>query len=253
MRNFFILLCIIVVASCFNNTTTSDTTVNFEKIKVEKKSRDFFVDSTYEVSVMYHNPVKAPVYLKDSILKYTKILFAAWFDIKSEKQFDLNTLVQQHFDEYFRQVAENNLPAHTAFILTISAEDVYQNEHIISFAYNWTIYEGGAHPNSGKFYFVLDKNTGKKVSYKSLMKGHETEFLSIAETEFKIQSGIKENEKIYDLYWFKDGQFQLTDNYAFTTEGLIFSYNPYEIAPYSFGIIELTLPYEKIENLITFP
>jgi hypothetical protein len=188
------------------------------------------------------------MYLRDSILRNTNLLFASWFDVKGE--FDLNVPVKKHFDEYCKQIAENNLPAHTAFILDISPEDVYQNKHIISFAYNWMIYEGGAHPNSGKYCFVIDKNTGRKVNYKSLIKDNEMEFLNIAETEFKIQSGIKPDEKIQEPYWFKDNRFHLTDNYRFTSEGLVFCYNPYEIAPYSFGMIEFTIPYEKIEKLI---
>jgi hypothetical protein len=248
MRKFLILLCIPIIGSCFNGNTKFNATVNFEKIKVEKQGNKLQSDSAYDVSAAYYNPIDAPVYLKDSILKYTKLLFASWFDLK--EQFDLNASVKNHFDKYCRQIAENNLSAHTAFILKISPEDIYQNEHIISFAYSWMIYEGGAHPNSGKFCFVLDKNTGNKVSYNSLIKDSEAEFLNIAEAEFRAQSGINADEKIYNLYWFKDSKFHLTDNYRFTSEGLVFCYNPYEIAPYSFGLIELTLPYEKIEKLI---
>jgi hypothetical protein len=248
MRKFLIFLCIPIIGSCFNGSTKFDATVNFEKIKVEKQGNKLQSDSAYDVSAAYYNPTDAPVYLKDSILKYTKLLFASWFDFK--KQFDLNVSVKNHFDKYCRQIAEINLPANTAFILKISPEDIYQNEHIISFAYSWMIYEGGAHPNSGKFCFVLDKNTGSKVSYNSLIRGNEAEFLNIAEAEFKAQSGIKADEKVCDLYWFKDSKFHLADNYRFTPEGLVFCYNPYEIAPYSFGLIELTLQYEKIEKLI---
>jgi hypothetical protein len=247
MRKFFILFCITIIGSC-NAKPTFDATVNFEKIEVEKKGGKLKPDSAYDVAVEYYNPTDAPVYLKDSMLKNTKLLLASWLDVKG--QFDLNTSVQKHFDEYGKQIATNNLPAHLAFILNITPEDVYQNERIISFAYNWMIYEGGAHPNSGKYCFVLDKNTGNKVCYKCLIKGNETEFLNIAEAEFKTQSGIKADEKIQDPYWFKDGKFHLSDNYRFTTEGIVFYYDPYEIAPYSFGIIELKLPYGKIEKLI---
>jgi hypothetical protein len=197
---------------------------------------------------VYCNPTDAPDYLSDSILKNTKLLLASWFDLKG--QFDLNATVTKHFDEYRKQIAANNLPSPNVFTLLISPEEIYQNEHIISLAYNWMVYEGGAHPNSGTFCFVVDKNTGTKVSYKSLLKGDEAELLKIAEAEFRTQSGIKADEKIYDLYWFKDKKFHLTDNYRFTSEGLVFYYNPYEIAPYSFGLIKLTLPYAKIEKLI---
>jgi hypothetical protein len=224
--------------------------VNFDKITVEKNGNKQASDSTYEVSIVYYNPADAPAYLKDSILKNTKLLLAAWFDVKG--QFDLNTSVKKHYTEYCQQIAENNLPAHTAFVLKIFPDEIYQNEHIISITYNWMIYEGGAHPNYGKFCFVLNKGAGNKVSYQSLIKGNEAEFMTIAEAEFKEQSGIKPNEKIYDLYWFKDSKFHLTDNYKFATKGLVFCYNPYEIAPYSFGLIELILPYEKVEKLLSY-
>ncbi|MDR0724401.1 MAG: DUF3298 and DUF4163 domain-containing protein [Prevotellaceae bacterium] len=247
MHKFLLLFCIIIIGSC-NAKTTFDATVNFEKIEVEKQGGKLKPDSAYEVSAEYYNPTNAPVFLKDSILKHTKLLFASWFDLKG--QFDLNASVKKHFDEYCKQITENNLPAYIAFILNIAPEDVYQNEHIISFTYNWMVYEGGAHPNSGKYCFVVDKNTGRKVSYKSLIKGGEAEFLSIAETEFKTQSGINPDEKIPEPYRFKDGKFHLADNYRVTSKGLVFYYDPYEIAPYSFGIIELKLPYEKIERLI---
>jgi hypothetical protein len=247
MRKFFILLCIPVIGSCFSGKKF-DATVHFDKIEVEKQGNKHRPDSAYDVSTAYYNPVDAPVYLQDSILKHTKLLLASWFDVKG--QFNPDASVKTHYAGYCKQIAENNLPGYNTFILKISPDDIYQNKHIISFAYSWMIYEGGAHPNSGKFCFTLNKNTGSKVSYTGLIKGNEAEFLNIAEAEFKAQSGIKADENIYNVYWFKDSKFHLIDNCRFTPEGLVFCFNPYEIAPYSFGLIEFTIPYGKIEKLI---
>jgi hypothetical protein len=232
----------IAIVSCINKA--SDATVNFENIKVEKNSNALTSDSTYKVSVTYSNPVDAPVYLSDSIMKQTKLLLASWFDVTGK--FDLNVSVKNHFDEYFKQVLENKFPEYNVFELEISPGEIFQNKQIISFIYNWVVYEGGAHNNFGKFCFTLDKKTGKKLKFGDLIK-NEAEFLKIAETEFKIQSGIKENEEISNLYTFKDNKFHLADNFVFTPAGVIFYYNPYEIAPYAIGMIELALPYEKFE------
>jgi hypothetical protein len=255
MRKFFILLVITTTVSCFDSKTFK-APVNFEKIEVEKKGNErqtdtLLSDSIYKVSATYYTPVDAPEYLKDSILKYTKFLFAAWFDIKGK--FDLNLAIQKHFDEYSEQIEENDLPEHASFVLNILPEEVYQNEHIVAFAYKWMIYEGGAHPNYGKFCFVIDKSTGNKIEYTGLIAGNEAKFLQIAEAEFKAQSGIKKDEEIYSVYHFENDKFHLTDNYTFTRTGIVFCYNPYDIAPYSFGMIELTLPYEKVKNLIKWP
>jgi hypothetical protein len=235
------------IVSCCNNKNTFNATVNFEKVKAEKKSAEHALDSAYDVSVTYYSPTDAPKYLNDSILKNIKLLFASWLDVKGI--FDLNASIRKHFDEYSKRVAENNPAKREAFVLHIAPKEMYQNEHTISFTYDWMIYEGGAHPNSGRYCFILDKNSGGKVNYKKLIKD-EKEFLNVAETEFKSQSGIKADEKIYDVYWFKDKKFHLSENCVFTSEGLVFYYNPYEIAPYSFGIIELILPYEKIKHCL---
>jgi hypothetical protein len=245
------LLCIIaIVSACGEKKTTFDAAVNFEKVKVERKSRNIAAsDSTYEVSIVYYNPSDAPAYLNDSILRYTKLFLASWFDVKGK--FDLNTSVKTHFDEFSKQSAENDLPGrNNVFELTIFPEEIFQNKHVISLVYNWVVYEGGAHNNFGKFCFVIDKKTGKKVSYQTLIKGHEAEFLKIAEAEFKTQSGIKDDKEMYSSYQFKNDRFHLIDNFAFTPSGIVFCYNPYEIAPYVLGMIELTLPYEKVEKLI---
>jgi len=243
MRKFCILLSIIAIVSCVNNTAF-EATVNFKKIKVEKSSRELTSDSTYKVSVTYCNPADAPVYLTDSILRQTKLLLASWFDLSGK--FDLNASVKKHYDEYFKRVLENKFPEYNVFELEITPGEIFQNKQIISLAYDWVVYEGGAHSNFGKFCFTLDKKTGNKLKFKDLIKGDEEKILKIAEAEFKAQAGIKENEDMYSLYTFNNNKFHLTDNFVFTTSGLTFYYNPYEIAPYSFGMIELAIPFEKL-------
>ena len=48
-----------------------------------------------------------------------------------------------------------------------------------------------------------------------------------------------------DYFFGKD--FQLPESIGFSDEGVIILYNPYEIASYSQGIIEFTIPYNEID------
>ena len=53
-----------------------------------------------------------------------------------------------------------------------------------------------------------------------------------------------------DIFTFDDSVF-VTENVYFTEKGIMFVYNPYEIASYAQGIISIFLSYEKIpKNLI---
>ena len=51
-----------------------------------------------------------------------------------------------------------------------------------------------------------------------------------------------------DFFFGKD--FQLPETLGYSDEGLIVLYNPYEIASYSQGIIEFTIPYSEISSFL---
>ncbi|MDR1896096.1 MAG: DUF3298 and DUF4163 domain-containing protein [Prevotellaceae bacterium] len=252
MNKFCVILSISIIAiSCGGNKRQFNANVNFEQVKIEENSRKTGSDSSYNVSVIWNKPLEAPLYLNDSIMKYTKLLFASWFNVSDNR--DFNASVANHMEEYLKRVKTNAFREYNAFDLHINPEEIYQNKQIISLAYSWNVYEGGAHGNYGKYCFVINKNSGNKISYNALIrKDKEQEFLQLAEQEFKTQFGIKANENLYELYTFEDDKFHLPDEFHFTPSGLVFYYNPYEIAPYSAGLIELLLPYNKIQDFVNY-
>lgn len=48
-------------------------------------------------------------------------------------------------------------------------------------------------------------------------------------------------------------QFMPSSNFIPSKAGLIFIYNPYEIAPYALGTIEITVPKEALKGIIKTP
>lgn len=40
------------------------------------------------------------------------------------------------------------------------------------------------------------------------------------------------------------------DNFSFSHQGLVFTYNQYEVAPYVMGIITITIPWDKLKGYI---
>jgi hypothetical protein len=49
--------------------------------------------------------------------------------------------------------------------------------------------------------------------------------------------------------WFEE-RFILPENFAFTSRGILFLYNQYEIKPYSSGLSTFLLPYEALRGII---
>ena len=40
------------------------------------------------------------------------------------------------------------------------------------------------------------------------------------------------------------------DNFRLDDKGMTYTYNPYEIAPFAIGIIEVFIPYEEVRQLL---
>ena len=73
----------------------------------------------------------------------------------------------------------------------------------------------------------------------------------VAELIFKKNEGLRADAPIdSNSYFFTDHRFSINNNFVFTTEGIKFLYNQYEIKPYAAGKTELLVPYAKIKSLI---
>jgi hypothetical protein len=131
------------------------------------------------------------------------------------------------------------------------AEWLVLQKKVLSLKCSITNFYGGAHPNQ----FVMLRNfnpyTGDSLGLGMIFNPKNLEELSrLGEKYFREDQKLKHDESFEDAgYWFKDNQFFLTDNFAFTHEGLLFYYNEYEVAPYSLGAIYFVVPYSIIMHL----
>lgn len=258
MRARILFSCLIVslaFAAC-NKTKPFNGDVKFTTIEVLKNGTEIDPDTTkiYEADIKYYQITEAPEYLKDSINQQTRIFLSNWFEVPLEGEYNINQLVDNDLKRFYKQVDElNDKDCYTCRIkqINMKGEDIYQNNKLLSMSYCWYIYEGGAHGNYGKICYNYEKTTGKKITYKNLVKD-EAKLLAVAETKFKEQNGIPANEQIADMFQFENNKFSLNDNFRFTDSSLVFYYNPYEIAPYAAGLIELNLPYNDIKELVNY-
>lgn len=230
--------------------------VNFETVTVSWNSADVDPDTTknYRVDIEYLSPLDAPQYLNDSIIETMLMFFSSWF-ILDNRNFNLNSTVKANMLSFLDNINKMPLSGDSEvsrhFVLRINPETSYQNKRLISISYDWSIYEGGLHGNFAKFCVNFNKSDGSKITYEQLAKD-KAELLAVAEAEFRASQGMSSDESMYQIYNFKDNTFMLPENFAFTDKGLTFYYNPYEIAPYSAGLIEFVVPYEKVKKYINF-
>ena len=126
----------------------------------------------------------------------------------------------------------------------IDGEVIFQSEDIITISLTSYVSTGGAH---GVLHIALlnfNPQTGKRISNTDLVNDLEG-FKTVAKPFF--DDAIDDKNIL-----FEPDNFTLPANMGYSEEGLFMLYNVYEIAPYSSGVIDFTIPFENVNDFLVF-
>ncbi len=147
----------------------------------------------------------------------------------------------------------NNVPeAAGLWEMVREVEVSFASEHLATLNIRESGYTGGAHPFSGQRYAVFDVNTGQQLTLKDLLvAGYEERLNAAGEQAFRNERGLGANDSLEEAgFWFANNAFKVNTNVGVSGDGLVFNFNPYEIAPYAMGATEVTVGYDAINELI---
>lgn len=147
-----------------------------------------------------------------------------------------------------------------------SIETLHHDDSVVGFRVVDSSFTGGAHPNTFETYTSLYLTTGRPVALDDLLvAGNRERLLEIAERRFRQVRGLAADEDLGEAgFWFSGGPggdsgdsgevtFELTDNFALTADGLLFHYNPYDIAPYALGPTTLEIARAELDGAVSWP
>lgn len=126
---------------------------------------------------------------------------------------------------------------------TIMVRYVGQNEHLATFEMMNYIYTvGSAHGMYHNEYVNFDLNKKKRIALQDLVSGG---------AESKVTDALYNANSM----WLEDHnitreKLQLSDNFYYGAQGIVFVYPLYELASYAEGMSELVLPYHMVNGLI---
>lgn len=126
----------------------------------------------------------------------------------------------------------------------IDGEIIFQSSRIITLAITSYVNTGGANGLLNISLLNFNAQTGEEIENNKLFEDAEG-FKNIAKTYFEKETVNK------DLLDSPEG-FKLPENIGYNNEGVILIYNTYEVAPYSTGIIEFIIPFEKVKYNLVF-
>lgn len=165
--------------------------------------------------------------------------------------------LQEMADFFFAQWRETRQAfpdaASTArWFLEIRVDVIYQDRRVISLETEEQAYTGGAHPNSATRYLSLQPSDGRQLALDDLLIGGRSPALNgIAERRFRELHGVAPERPLADAgFWFEGGEFALNDNFAVNEVGLLFHFDPYEVAAYAVGPTDLVLTPQDLDGLL---
>lgn len=128
--------------------------------------------------------------------------------------------------------------------------DSYETNSILSYVFYVEEYTGGAHPSTIIFTISFDIKNESFLTIDTLIQKDSNLLNTLSE---KVRKQLSANEPFSsnkDIYQMMiEGTKPKKDNFknlAFSKEGLIIFFEQYQIAPYSEGMFQITIPYGEI-------
>lgn len=136
-------------------------------------------------------------------------------------------------------------------------EIIANNKHFITLQLSDESYLGGAHGMNIHLFANFNPSGGQRIALSELVaEGKMQELEKVAESHFREENSIPKGQSLKEAGYFymeedsTGSPFHLTDNFAITRDGLLFYYNPYDIAPYSMGATLLKVPFTDISGML---
>lgn len=223
------------------NHGNTPAVVNIETVEQEYKEGELLLMSTAcdKVSVVIEGNEEAADLIMERLTE-------------NEKAFQESVAETLEWAEENRDMIENTAAFYQDYGYTVTRND----GSILSFSYNTSGYEGGAHGYYLEYGLNFDLATGRLLTIADVA-ADKAAFQEICVQEMLRQcedlraEGILFDEDmiIPGLKEVLEGKME-GEEWYFTEDGIRFISNIYEIAPYAAGKITFDIPYEMIDEVL---
>lgn len=127
----------------------------------------------------------------------------------------------------------------------------FNKSNILSLKTSIYDYTGGAHGYGADLYQNYDLLNMEKITLSSLFE--ESSYPMLAEViinQLVKDYNVKTPQELEETGFFNVKQISPTENFCFEDSALMFSYTRYDIAPYSMGQINVSVPYADLESFL---
>ena len=176
---------------------------------------------------------------------------------------DLKTAADKFVEDYTVNYKNTMLPLYNQDRADTTKKAWYEYHYVIeattqqgtasTMSYLATVdyYEGGAHGINQLITFNFDIATGKMITLADVFApGYETQLNGVLLKALKSKTGFNSLNELKDAGYLYSMDMFPSENFILNDETITFVYNPYEIAPYALGSIELIITYSEISQIL---
>jgi hypothetical protein len=132
-----------------------------------------------------------------------------------------------------------------------SNEILYNKCNLISYVVSIEYFTGGAHGNQGYDNHVIDLSTGNELEEKDIfVDNYQDSLAQIIVDAIAAGLNLSDPAELENMGFFNIREIYPNGNLYVDGDGITYTYNSYEIAAYSVGKTDVTLPYDRIRHLI---
>lgn len=166
----------------------------------------------------------------------------------------IQQITSDYFQDYFDMNREAYNPEFSAATFSWEKQfgfEVGRNDGgVLSLGFTTYAFTGGAHGMQVNSVQNFDLVTGKSIELQNLIDSVKFKQLEeIVTTNLKKELKLKAEDSLKGKGYFENS-IQPTNNVWMLNDGLLFVYNAYEIAPYSYGRTQIFVGYEQLKDLL---
>lgn len=263
----FIAASLVLVGVCITSCIKKSVDIKFDKLESKERVYLFPVNDTTipfsNVDIEFNYPKKFKN--NEDLARLQQIFNGTFFNNESYDSLSPKEALAKYLEDYteeYRELGEqykedlenlegDNKPSWYWYELQKSNEILFEDENILSYSVQHSDYTGGAHGSLNMLYYTIDLNKLITVTQESIFKPNYYKSLtSIIIEKLMAKYNLDSPEKLMEEGFFDINEIAPNNNFWINDLGIHYVYNQYEIAPYSMGPIEVTIPYEDIKSII---
>jgi hypothetical protein len=186
---------------------------------------------------------------------------AHWLNKQIKKIMELDTALSfeqalkeqnaAYINGYRKEMAFDTADRNNAMAQWQSNNDIsirYNANGYVVLESNGYDYSGGAHIMPWVMDYCFDMKNKKKMKVGNVVTADSVMLQHLLEAQFREDNNLKPTDSLNTLLF--NNYLPANTNFSFNRSGIIFTYNPYEVASYAAGIFAILIPFDRLKRYI---